>query len=184
MKVLFLSLLLCFGAFASEGSLFVDEEIDLVIRVPDELKRTWNVSNCQSGLSLTVFNTDDEDGDDYILMVGKIPLVNLPGDDLVDVLPMLLEELYNNFTAQECSYLLDEVQCYVEKLIPLSSEFSNRFRINLFLHEIDEVIRMDLHLFVKNGQSCAILTAALDCRASDDLDDFSEYMIENTYFIQ
>lgn len=178
MKAFFLAMLLCVGAFANE--LFQDEEIDLVIQVPEELKRTWNISNSQTGFTMSVFNSDLEEEEVNFMAVGKIPQTS------ADFLPVLLEELYNNFTSQECTYILDEVDCHLQKLPPIASDvdFTQRYRIHLYLEEIEETLRMDIHLFSKNNYSCFIMTGGLDCQVSDDLDDFSEEVITNLRFFQ
>lgn len=186
MKVIFLSMLLCIGAFAHNTSDFQDKDIDLLIQVPVNLKRTWNVSNSQTGFTITVFNTDEEDEDDYIMAVGKIPLTSLSGEDFEDFIPVLMEELYNNFSSKECSYILDEVCCNVEKFEPLNTDadFSHRFRIHLYLEELEETVRMDIYLFQKNNHSCFIMTGGLNCNAPDDLDDFSEKVLNNVSFVK
>lgn len=185
MKALFLAMVLCIGAFANESNLFQDEDIDLVIQVPEELKRTWNISNSQTGFTVTVFNTGE--GEEVnVMAVGKIPLNSVAGEEVIDFLPVLLEELYNNFTSQECSYILDEVDCHIQKLPPIASEvdFTHRYRIHLYLEEIEETLRMDIHLFFKNDHSCFIMTGGLDCQVLDDLDDFSEKVLSNLRFFQ
>lgn len=186
MKAFFLAMVLCIGAFANESNLFQDADIDLVIQVPEELKRTWNISNSQTGFTMTVFNTDEGDEEVNVMAVGKIPLRFVSGEEVIDFLPVLLDELYNNFTSQECSYILDEVDCYIQKFAPIASEadFTHRYRIHLYLEEIEETIRMDIHLFFRNNHSCFIMTGGLDCNVSDDLDDFSEKILNNVSFVE
>ncbi len=185
MKALFLAMVLCIGAFANESTLFQDEDIDLAIEVPEELIRTWNISNSQTGFTLTVFNTDE--GEEVnVMALGKIPLATVSGEEAIDYLPVLLDELYNNFTSQECSYILDEVDCHIQKLPPIASQvnFTNRYRIHLYLEELEETLRMDIHLFFKNNHSCFIMTGGLDCKVLDDLDDFSERVLANLRYFQ
>ncbi len=172
MKAFFLALILSFGAFA--GELYRDEAIDLEMQVPDSLKRTWNIFNTQTGLSLTVFNTDDEETN--VLLIAKIPLTVIPEEEAIDVLQVLLDEF--------CSDITIENQYYLEELSPISSDFSHHFRLHIFEEEIEEPILMDLNLFFRNGYSCVILTGGLDSKNSDDLDEFSENMMSNIRFVE
>lgn len=182
MKTFLLLLVLSIHAFGNH--LYRDEEIDLVIQVPDNLIQTWNISNNQNGLSITVFNTDDENDEAHVLVVAKFPMQEIYEDEVVDILPLLFEQFYQDFSNNESSYLLEEVSCHIEKLMPLSPEFSDRYRVHFCIQEVEEVIRMDLHLFVRNGQSCALVTGGLESIISDNLDDFSEEVIQNTRFIE
>jgi len=168
MKTFFLALLLTFGAFADD--LYWDEAIDLEMQVPDSLKRTWNIFNTQTGLSLTVFNTDDEETN--VLVIAKLPLTMFPELDEVDTLQLLLDE-----------FIILENNYHIEELAPISPDFSRHFRFYIFEEEIEEPILMDIHLFNKNGYSCVILTGGLDSH-SDDLDEFSEQMINNIRFVE
>jgi len=185
MKTVILVMLLCIGAFANEDAFFRDEEIGLVIQVPEELKRTWNISNCQTGFNLTVFNTDDEEEDEvYVMAVGKMPAA--VGEDFEDFFPALLEELFENYSKAERTYIVDEVCCYVEKLDSLSNDanFSQRYRVHLLIEEVDEAVRLDVQLFQKNGQSCFIAVGGIPFETSDDLDDFSENVFSNVSFVE
>jgi len=182
MKAFFLALFLSVSLFANNNSLYRDDEIDLVIEVPADLQRTWNISNSQSGLSLTVFNNDEFEDNVNILVVGKIPLASLPSEEVADMIPMLFDEFSEDLTSQECCYLSDEVEWCVEKLMPVAPEFTDRYQVHLYLEEVEETITMDLHFFTRNGQSCLIMTGALEDPTF--LNDFSETILANIRFIE
>lgn len=172
-------MMLCIGAFAKDSYIYWDKEIDLDVEIPNELQQTWTLSNAQSGFAVTVFNSDAEDA--YLLAIGKVPLCIDEDEDVIDVLPLMLETfLFFNFTDQESNYLLEEVKCYAERLPPMEGNipFSHRYRIHLYLEEIEEMIRLDIHLFTSNEYSCFVVTGGLNCHVQDDLDDFSEKIVQ------
>jgi hypothetical protein len=181
MKALFLALMLSIGAFAGESYTYWDQELDLSVEIPVELKRTWNLYNSQTGFALNVFNTNGEDENLYVMAIGKVPL-NVGEGEAIDLLPAILEEFYKDFSCQECNYLSEEVDCYVERLPPFVSnvDFSNHYRVHLCLdEELEDVLHLDIHLFSVGGHSCFVVTGGLDCSSPDDLDDFSEKILQN-----
>lgn len=181
MKLFFLAMMLCVGAFAGESYTYWDHELDLRAEIPVELKRTWNIFNSQTGFALNVFNTSGEDENLYMMAIGKVPL-HLGEEEAIDLLPTILEEFYKDFSCQECNYLSEEVDCYIERLPPVAGniDFSNHYRVHLCMdEEMDDVLHMDIHLFSTSDYSCFIVTGGLDCESPDDLEDFSEKILQN-----
>lgn len=185
MKALFLSLLLCVGAVANEYPTHYDEAIELMFSIPEGLKKTWNVSNTQTGFTLSIFNTDEEADDTYVVAIGKMPLLDQPEEEALDLAQGLLEEILHNFSSSENDYMFEEFRYHIEPLSPImiSELLSQRFRVHLFIEELEEVMRMDVHLLCKDGYACVIITGGLDCECADDLNDFSESVLENIAFI-
>jgi len=177
MRSLFLALIFSCGVFAE--NIYRDECLEMEIQVPEGLHQTWNIHNCQTGLSLTVFNTYMVEDDFNVIVLAKIPFV-MTDEQSVDVLELLLNEFCSSFSSEGELFL--ENDYYVEPMAPISSDFSHRFRVHIGDEDCEDEILMDLHLFSKNDHSCVIVTGGLEFDNAEDLEAFSQAVIRNVKF--
>ncbi len=187
MKALFLSMMMCLGTFcfANEVSIYRDEDTGLVMEIPQGFKRTWNLSNSETGLEVTVFNTDEFEDTISVIGIGKLPAIAFDLNNLEPFIALLKGELYSNFSEEERKEIEEEIVVNLEELRPFldDSYQSRRLRLEIHVNEVNEDFQMDIHVFAKNDHACAVVTGIFPTE-DDQLENFSKDVFENVRFIE
>jgi len=187
MKTLWLSLILALGVnlFAQETSLFRDEDSGLVLEIPPGFKQTWNISNLETGLEMTVFNSDGRDTDVFMIMIGKLPLISLWSEPMEAFYPIIMSQIEEVLSLGKIYVDKDGVVFQAETLPGYSSDcyFGKRIRMFLGSDEMFEELFMDVHFFIENQQACAVVTGVFPDADEEDLDAFSQSVLESVRFV-
>ncbi|MDN3505725.1 MAG: hypothetical protein P0S96_00650 [Simkaniaceae bacterium] len=148
MKTLLTLLLTCFGItlFGSD-TLFRDEDTGFVMQIPAEAKRTWNLSHCENGIELIVFQNEEES----FIAFGKLPLTDVLGEGAEGSYPFVFEELQEMFCGEESVFS-------IEVLPSLAPEEYAASRMRIRIKDEDEDVCMDLHSFLIGTNSIHIVT--------------------------
>ena len=185
MKALFLSLIACFTAtvFASDTTLFRDEDAGFVMQVPSDMKRTWNLSNSENGIEMNVFQSEDFDEDFCVIVTGRFPLKDVIGEGSEGLYPFIVDQLQSAFlTNQEED---EDCPVQVEMLPSLANEeyCGQRFRFHMMDEDWDEPFQIDVHAFIIETYSYVVATGMYPAR-SERLDAFTTKVLSGVRFIE
>ncbi len=185
MRMLFLMFMTCFGVtlFASEGTIFRDEDTGFVMEIPAGMKRTWNISNSDNGMEITVFEPIESGEKVCVVTTGKVPLKAMTGEGSEGLFPFMIEQVKATMqTLQED----EELPFQIEELPSLANEeyCGQRFRLCIMDEDWDEPIRVDVHAFVVETYSFVVTTLVSPCVDEEELDDFTNMILGGVRFIE
>lgn len=188
MKALFIALLLGCGIqlYASQSSLFCDDEVGLTVEIPAGLHRTWNLSNVQNGFEINMFNSQEDLSPLCAIVFGKYSLENVSNEDFYSIYPSIIQQLQQAFSEEDEDGCEEDVQFQIESLpsLILSENFvSERQRIHFFAEELEGEVCLDVHFFFHNGYICAIATGVYPNVSAERLDRFSSRVVNSIRFI-
>lgn len=187
MKIFYLSLALFWGTalFSSDKTLFRDEDTGFVMQVPAGIKRTWSLSNCENGMEINIFQTEENEEQFSLIAIAKCPLSGLVGEEGEALYPFLAEE-FKGFMEEEGEDLDFDFQ--MTQLPSLAEEKyrGQRYRISFGEDEEDEEedrFTLDIHAFLIDSYSYIVVTTTYPCEWGDELDHFTKQVLKNVHFI-
>lgn len=179
---LFFAFVLSLPLFSYENSLFRDEDTGFVMEIPANMKRTWNVSHCENGIELNVFQSDLDSDQFSFIITGKIPLTSVLGEGVESFFPMILENL-----KEQAVEVLDEIEldCEIVSLTSLADLDYCAQRYHFSLSDEEGSLFLDLHSFLQDNYSFIVVTAvAYENRGSQKFEKFSQEVLKRVRFIE
>jgi len=189
MPMIALILSVCTAMFASDSTLYRDEDTGFVMELPNELKETWAISNLEMGFDVKVFQTQKEEKISAVI-VAKCPIQQNEMDPFGSMYANIdFADVFQNITAQsqiEASdeESEDEITCNCELLPSLASEESQCIRLRFNIAGFEETpIVVDVHVFVVDGFSVAVGTCQFPVEQDADLEAFTSEIASTIRFI-
>ena len=185
MKALFLTLIACFTMtlFASETTLFRDEDTGFVMEIPSDMNRTWNLSNSENGIEMNVFQSEDFDEKFYVIVTGRFPLKDVIGEGSEGLYPFIVEQLESAFLINQEND--EDSPVKIEMLPSLADEeyCGQRFRFHVWDEDWDEPFQIDVHAFMIETYSFVVATGMYPSK-SEELDAFTTKVLSGVRFIE
>jgi len=180
MKTLFALLTLCITSLTfAHSTQYHDEDIGLLMTIPDGFAETWYVRNYKCDFDIKVFNTDEGDEEISVVAIAKMPLSSCLEEDVSEFIPALFEQIEEALDAS----LFDDIGI---KLVSMPSlvEMPNAqaFHAEIFSDDLeDQVMQFDFHLFFENGYFTTIVTGGV---FNERFTNLTKQVLTNVRFIQ
>lgn len=187
MKKGILALLIFLGVQlqAVKPTIFEDRDLGIVMEIPEELAKNWEISHIPTGTNLNIYQSEYENEKYYVLVLGKMPLTAFQCEESDCLYPFLFSQIQSAIGEDG---LFDE-EDFILEIIPLETKACSEVAIRSFRLRVTDVeegmtMPIDIHSFYSEDHVLFLLTAVYPWMEEEQLSGFSEALIETIHPIK
>ena len=187
--VLALLLLVGFQLQADESTIFEDHDLGIVMEIPHDLAKNWEISHTPTGAKLDIYHSGKKNEEYYVLVLGKLPLKGFGCERIECFYPLILAQIQSAigeddlFDDDDLVFEIVHLDHNVDLDVALDVALRS-YRLRVTDVEKEMTMPIDIHIFYSDDHALLLLTAAYPWMDEEQLTGFSESLIETVHLIE